>query len=215
MVVGMIIMMCVIYFAFTPELNDRMSNLKFFSQNTVDFLGEFGSFADEHILCINVAAHGIHAGGNRPDMNVMRIVNPRNLFETLNNFINIDFLRRRFQQHIHGFHHQFIRPYEDEYTYHDADDRIENKPIGIINDASPDDDAHGGKGIAQHVQKGCPDIQAVSVFVTIALQDVCAGNVGNQTDKCNDKHLAAGDRFRVHKALISLVKYPRRNHKKG
>jgi len=168
----MIIMICVIYFAFTPKLNYRMPNLEFFAQDAVDFFGKPGGFTDEHILCINVAAHGIHAGGNRPDMNVMRIVNPRNLFETLNNSVNIDFLRRRFQQHIHGFHHQFIRPYEDEYTYHDADDGVNNKPVGIINDACPDYDAHGGKGVAQHMEKCSPDVQAVSVFVAIPFQDV-------------------------------------------
>jgi len=57
--VGMRIV-CIIYFAFTAKLNDRMPNLKFFTQDAIDFFGKPGSFADEHILCINVAAHGIH-----------------------------------------------------------------------------------------------------------------------------------------------------------
>ena len=91
----MIIMMCVIYFAFTPKLNYRMPNLKFFTQDAIDFLGEPGSFADEHILRINVAAHGIHARGYCPDVDIMRIINPRNLFETFNNFVNVDSLWRR------------------------------------------------------------------------------------------------------------------------
>ena len=169
--VGMRIV-CIIDFAFTPKLNHRMPNLKFFTQDAIDFFGKPGSFADEHILCIYVAAHGIHARSYCPDVDIMRIINTWNLFEALNNFVNIDFLRRRFQQHIHGFHHQFIRPYEDEDTYHDADDRIDNKPVGIINDTCPDYDAHGRKGVAQHMEKCSPDIQAVSVFMAIPFQDV-------------------------------------------
>ena len=92
--VGMRIV-CIIYFAFTAKLNYRMSDLKFFTQDAIDFLGKPGSFTDEHILRINVAAHGIHTGGNCPDVDIMRIVNPRNLLEALNNFINVDSLWRR------------------------------------------------------------------------------------------------------------------------
>jgi len=210
-----IIMMCIIYFAFTPKLNDRMPDLKFFTQDAVNFLGKLGSFTDEHILRIYVAAHGIHARSYCPDMDIMRIINPWNLFETLNNSINIDFLWRRLQQHIHGFHHQFIRPDEDKHTYHDADDRIDNKPVGIINDACPDYDTYGGKGVAQHMEKCRPDVQAVSVSMVIPFQDAGTCYVSNQTHHGYNEHLAAGDGFGVHKALISLVKYPHRNHKKG
>ena len=67
---------CVVYFALAPKLNDRMSDLKFFTQDAIDFLGKPGGFTDEHILRINVAAHGIHTGGNCPDVDIMRIVNP-------------------------------------------------------------------------------------------------------------------------------------------
>jgi len=87
---------CIIDFAFTPKLDDRMSDLKFFTQDAIDFFGKPGSFADEHILRINVAAHGIHARSYCPDVDIMRIINTGNLFEALNNFVNIDFLRRRF-----------------------------------------------------------------------------------------------------------------------
>src|SRR3989339_737207 len=90
----MIIMMCVIYFAFTPKLNDRMPDLKFFTQDAIDFLGEPGSFADEHILRINVATHGVHARSYCPDVDIMRIINTWNLFEALNNSVNIDALWR-------------------------------------------------------------------------------------------------------------------------
>src|SRR3972149_4450336 len=85
-----IIMMCIIYFAFTPKLNYRMPNLKFFAQDAIDFFGKPGSFADEHILRINVAAHGIHARSYCPDVDIMRIINTGNLFETFNNFVNVD-----------------------------------------------------------------------------------------------------------------------------
>src|SRR3990170_7788305 len=148
--VGMRIV-CIIDFAFTPKLNYRMPDLKIFTLDAIDFFGKPGSFADEHILCIYVAAHGIHARSYCPDVDIMRIINTGNLLEALNNFVNIDFLWCRFQQHIHGFHHQFIRPYEDEDTYHDTDDGVDDKPVGIINDTCPDYDAHGRKGVAQHV----------------------------------------------------------------
>ena len=169
--VGMRIV-CIIDFAFTPKLNYRMPNLKIFTLDAIDFFGKPGSFADEHILCIYVAAHGIHARSYCPDVDIMRIINTRNLFEAFNNFVNIDFLRCRFQQHIHGFHHEFIRPYEDEDTYHDTDDGVDDKPVGIINDTCPDYDTHRGKGIAQHMEKCSPDIQAVSMFMAIPFQDV-------------------------------------------
>ncbi len=212
--VGMRIV-CVIDFALAPKLNYRMTDLKFFTQDAIDFLGQFGGLADEHVFCIDVTAHGIHARSYCPDVDIMRIINTGNLFEALNNSVNIDFLWRRFQQHIHGFHHQFIRPYEDEYTYHDADDRIDNKPVGIINDTCTDYDAHGGKGVAQHMEKCRPDIQAVSMLMTIPFQDVGTCYVGNQAHQCHNKHLSAGNGLRVHKALISLIKYPHRDHKKG
>ena len=72
--VGMRIV-CIIDFAFTPKLNHRMPNLKFFTQDAIDFFGKHGSFADEHILCIYVAAHGIHARSYCPDVDIMRIIN--------------------------------------------------------------------------------------------------------------------------------------------
>lgn len=155
----------VVDFALTSKLNYRMANLKFFTKDAVNFFGKPGGFADHHIFRINMATHGIHTRGNGPDMDVVGVVNTGNLSEAGNNFFNIDPLRRCFQENVNGFHYQFIRPDQDEYADHDANDGVDNKPVGIINDNGPDDDAEGRKSVTQHMQKCCPDIQAVLMSV--------------------------------------------------
>ena len=108
MVVMVVIVLRIIGFALTPELNDGVPDLEFFAYHVVNFLGEFRGFTDKHVLRIDMGAHGIHTRGYCPDVDIVRIINTGNLFEAFDNFININFLWSSLQQDVNRFHNQFI-----------------------------------------------------------------------------------------------------------
>lgn len=92
-----VVIVFIIDLTLTAELNNRMSNPEFVAQNAINHFRKFCSLTDHHIFCIDMGAHRVHPGGNRPDMNIMHIINSGNLPEALGYFININLSRSSLQ----------------------------------------------------------------------------------------------------------------------
>ena len=148
-----VVVLRIIGFALTPELDDGVPYLEFFAYHAVDFLGEFRGFTDKHVLRIDMGAHGVHTRGYCPYVDIVRVINAGNLFEAFDKFVNINLLGSGLQQDVNRFHNQFVRPKEDQHADYDANDGVDDKPFGKVNNNRTENNPDRGHGVSHHVNK--------------------------------------------------------------
>jgi Gpi18-like mannosyltransferase len=89
-----------VFALFTLQLHSGMADAKFFAQRLIDLLHNLSTITDHLIFDQEMATHGIHAGGYRPQM---YIVNIRHTFYFPDRIIYLAHIKvfgNRFQKNI-------------------------------------------------------------------------------------------------------------------
>ncbi len=113
------------------------------------------------------------------------------------NFIDCRTLRGTFIEDVDGLLENSTSSQQDDTGDQNAGRRIHPGPSCCQDQDSRRDDADGGEGISQHVEKGRPRVE---VLVVVPSQKEGNDEVGRQSDGCDEKHGACVNRHGMNDA---------------
>ena len=89
------------------------------------------TFGNQQIIDQNMGTHGVYAGSNGPQMQVMHIFHALDSQEVVYHSIHIYLLGRCLKEDINGFFHQTIGPPADQHADKDTDSGVYHVPARV------------------------------------------------------------------------------------
>lgn len=179
-----------------------------------------GDGALQHILAgdpfldEDVAAEGVEAGGDRPDMQVVHVADAVEREQRGLYLFMVDAGGRAFHQHMDRLGDDKPGAPQDEDGDDDRDDRIRDVPAEGHHEDARRDGADGAERVAQHVQVGAPHVDVV-LHVALARERPGAGQVGQEADGRDRHHRPAGHLGRRSHPADGFVDDEARDDKQG
>src|SRR5262249_6078577 len=144
------------------ELNGGMADREAFGQHAVDAAQNGIAGRGRHVLDQDVAAQGVRAGTETPDVEVVNVEHAVDLPGGVGDVGEFHPARQALQQDVEGLADDIGGGVDDQKRDRDGEDRVDLLPAGGADHERADDDGDGAERVAEHVDEGAAHVEVVA-----------------------------------------------------